>query len=35
MPSEGATFMDDMVQAIEKIHEHRLDFKPAAVNEGE
>jgi len=26
--------MDDIVRAIEKIHEHRLDFKPATVNEG-
>jgi len=26
--------MDDIVRAIEKIHEHRLDFKPAAVPEG-
>jgi dTDP-4-amino-4,6-dideoxygalactose transaminase len=26
--------MNDIVQAIEKIHEHRRDFKPAAVNEG-
>jgi dTDP-4-amino-4,6-dideoxygalactose transaminase len=24
--------MDDIVRAIEKIHEHRLDFKPAAVD---
>ena len=26
--------MDDIVQAIEKIHEHRLEFKPAAANKG-
>jgi dTDP-4-amino-4,6-dideoxygalactose transaminase len=24
--------MDDIIHAIEKIHEHRLDFKPAVVN---
>ena len=23
--------MDDIIHAIEKIHEHRQDFKPAAV----
>ena len=27
--------MDDIVHAIEKIHEHRLDFKLAVVNKGE
>jgi dTDP-4-amino-4,6-dideoxygalactose transaminase len=27
--------MDDIVRAIEKIHEHRLDFKPAAVDKAE
>ena len=26
--------MDDIIHAIERIHEHRLDFKPAAVNKG-
>jgi dTDP-4-amino-4,6-dideoxygalactose transaminase len=26
--------MDDIVQAVEKIYEHRLDFNPAAVNQG-
>jgi hypothetical protein len=24
----------NLMHAIERIHEHRLDFKPAAVNEG-
>jgi dTDP-4-amino-4,6-dideoxygalactose transaminase len=27
--------MDDIVHAIEKIHEHRLDFKPAVVSKAE
>ena len=26
--------MEDIVRAIEKIHEHRLDFKPAAAQKG-
>jgi hypothetical protein len=26
--------MGDIVQAIERIHEHRLDFKPGGANEG-
>ena len=27
-------YRDDMVRALEKIHEHRLDCKPAAVPKG-